>query len=133
MGALGARRWGPGFIPLGAWHYRVEMAAAALSLIYILFYWRLVVVGDLDPWLTLFWIAWPDLAAFLHCPIESRQGSWPRGCVLLHNTTHTFLVWLPVFLVWSLWIGGVERPLLGWAGHIGADRALGYYLREAPR
>lgn len=51
---------------------------------------------------------------------------------MLYNLTHTFLVWLGVFLLWSLLAGGIEWPLLGWAGHIAVDRAFGYYLRTRP-
>jgi len=43
-----APRWGPAFLRLSAWPYRAEMAALTLLLFAILFYWRLLVVGDLD-------------------------------------------------------------------------------------
>ncbi len=47
----------------------------------------------------------------------------------LYNVFHTFFVWAPVFGLWALFAGAIPWPLLGWAGHISADRALGYYLR----
>jgi hypothetical protein len=107
------------------------MAVAAAALLVILFGWRLLVVRDLNAPLAVFWIVWPDLGAFLPIGIASRGGrAWPRWGSPLYNALHTFLVWAPVFVLWSVLEGSIAWPLLGWAGHICADRAAGYYLRS---
>ena len=125
-----AKAWGPGFLRPDAWPYRVEMAIATVSLLIVLFYWRLFAVGDLNVGLTVFWILWPDLAAFIPIGIAMRnRKEWPAWGPSVYNAVHTFLVWFPVFAVWSVIAGRIEWPLLGWAGHITADRAFGYYLR----
>jgi hypothetical protein len=38
-----------------------------------------------------------------------------------------------VFAIWSIMSGAVQWPLLGWAGHVTADRSVGYYLRAASK
>jgi hypothetical protein len=40
-----------------------------------------------------------------------------------------FLTWGLVFATWSVATGAIYGALLGWAGHITADRAVGFYLR----
>jgi hypothetical protein len=111
--------------------YRIEMALATLAVLAILFYWRLLVVGTLDVAATVFWLLWPDLAAFVPLGLASRGGSpWPSWGSILYNVTHSFAVWSSVFLLWSFSSGQIVWPLLAWAGHISADRALGYYLRS---
>lgn len=121
---------GPGYLRLTAWPYRLEMAVGALAVIVVLFYWRLFVVGDLNVWWTIFWLLWPDLLSFVPmAPMMLRRGEWPSWGPLLYNLPHSFLVWGIVFAGWSLLVGGIEWPLLGWAAHLAADRAFGYYLR----
>lgn len=123
---------GPPFLRLNSWVYRVEMAAAAVAVLVALFYWRWATVGDLNVALTVFWLVWPDLLPFVPIvAVALARGSreWPPWGPALYNLTHTFLVWLGVFLIWSFLVGGIEWPLLGWAGHVAADRAFGFYLR----
>ncbi len=106
------------------------MLLATLAIIVILFYWRLLVVKDLNLPLTIFWILWPDLGSFIPIGLATRSSKeWPRWGSALYNLLHTFLVWIPVFAVWSIATSSVQWPLLGWAGHVTADRAVGYYLR----
>lgn len=106
------------------------MAALTVAIL-LLLSWRLVSFGDLNLLLTVFWFLWPDLVPFVPIGMLMRgRREWPSWGSLLYNTTHTFLVWLPVFLLWSLSIGRIEWPLLAWAGHISMDRTVGYYLRE---
>lgn len=106
------------------------MAAATIAILIVLFYWRLALVRDLDLALTIFWIAWPDLAAFLPIGLAMRRTrAWPTWGPTLYNAVHSFLPWAAVFLLWSAAVGAIAWPLLGWAGHITADRAVGYYLR----
>ncbi len=126
-------REGPPFARLSTWPYRAEMLALTLGLIAVLFYWRLLVVHDLDVVWTVFWILWPDLAAFIPIGLASAGGKgWPAWGSSLYNVVHTFLTWAAVFALWGLWTGTIAWPLLGWAGHIAADRASGYYLRAKP-
>ena len=106
------------------------MLLITIILLIVLFYWRLIVVKDLNLLTTAFWIIFPDLASFI--PIGVAMGGakeWARWGPPLYNFFHTFLVWIPVFAIWSILSGAVQWPLLGWAGHITADRSVGYYLR----
>ena len=123
-------KMGPGFLKLTSLAYRVEMGAFTLILFATLFYWRLLILGDLDLLQTLFWFLFPDLAAFIPIGLAMRGGgNWPSWGASLYNTFHTFLVWLPVFAGISLLLGTIAWPLLARAGHITMDRAAGYYLR----
>ena len=125
--------FGPPFLRFTSSPYRVEMAAATVVLLVMLFYWRGVRVGGLDVPLTVFWLIWPDLAAFVPIGVAARRGGpWPSWGPALYNAAHSFLVWGGAFGLASLLAGEINRPLLGWAAHLTADRAAGYYLR-APR
>lgn len=128
--------WGPGFLPLRSWIYRLEYAVGAVVILILVLGWRGLILHDL-PWpsllLTVFWAIWPDLAAFVPIGLASRDSKeWPSWGPALYNSVHNFLVWGAVFAAWSLVTGQIVWPLLAWAGHIAADRAVGYYLR-APR
>jgi len=104
------------------------MAVLTTGLIAILV-WRFV-VGDLNVVATIFWFLWPDLVAFVPIGVAVRGGrEWPSWGPGLYNVAHTFLVVVPVIAVWSIVAGGIEWAILGWAGHISLDRAVGYYLR----
>jgi hypothetical protein len=125
--------WGPGFLRLNSWVYRAEYAAATLAILVLLFGWRWIILRDF-PWpsllLTVFWAAWPDLAAFLPIGLASKGSRhWPSWGPALYNSVHNLLVWGAVFLLWSFLSGQIAWPLLAWAGHITADRAVGFYLR----
>lgn len=129
----GAPRAGPPFARLSAWPYRLEMLVLTVALLVILFYWRMLLVRDLDVLWTIFWILWPDLVAFIPIGIASAGGKgWPAWGSPLYNVVHTFLAWGAVFALWTLLTASVPWPLLGWAGHIAADRASGFYLRARP-
>jgi hypothetical protein len=108
------------------------MAVATAAFAVLLIYWRLLLVGDLNLPLTIFWFLFPDLVAFI--PIAAflrRSREWPPWGPALYNVAHTFAVWLPVIALWSVLQGRIEWPLLAWAGHITLDRAVGYTLRAA--
>ena len=129
-----APRTGPGFLRLNSIAYRLEMLLITIILLVVLFYWRLFVVKDLNLLPTIFWIIFPDIVSFIPIGVAMRGAKeWPRWGPELYNFFHTFLVWIPVFGIWSILSGGVQWPLLGWAGHITADRSVGYYLRAASR
>jgi hypothetical protein len=129
-----APRAGPGFLRLNSTIYRLEMLVITLAIVAVLFYWRLFVVRDLNLPLTIFWIVWPDLGSFIPIGLATRGSiEWPAWGPSFYNVLHTFLVWIPVFTVWSLAAGSLQWPLLGWAGHITADRAVGYYLRAGSK
>ena len=121
---------GPGFLRLNSTLYRLEMLLITIAILIILFYWRLLITKDLNILTTIFWILWPDLASFIPIGLATRGArDWPSWGSTLYNTVHTFLVWIPVFAIWSLTTTSIQWPLLGWAGHITADRSAGYYLR----
>src|SRR3970040_1514217 len=89
------------------------MAAATLASV-ALFVWRGLYVGDLDVAATVFWFLWPDLAAFVPIGAAMARGrTWPSWGSRLYNAFHTFLVWGPVFLIWSYVAAGVVWPVLG--------------------
>jgi hypothetical protein len=114
--------------------YRLEMLLITIILLVVLFYWRLLVVKDLNLLATVFWIIFPDLASFIPIGLAMRGAKeWPHWGPGLYNFFHTFLVWIPVFALWSILSGSVQWALLGWAGHITADRSVGYYLRVASK
>jgi len=127
-------RTGPGFLRLNSIAYRLEMLLITIILLVVLFYWRLFVVKDLNLLATVFWIIFPDLASFIPIGLAMRGAKeWPRWGSGLYNFFHTLLVWIPVFAVWGMLSGAIQWPLLGWAGHITADRCVGYYLRATSR
>ena len=127
-------RSGPGFLRLNSIAYRLEMLLITIILLVAVFYWRLFVVRDLNLLETVFWIIFPDLASFIPIGLAVRGAKeWPRWGPTLYNFFHTLLVWIPVFAIWSLLSGAVQWPFLGWAGHITADRSVGYYLRASTR
>jgi hypothetical protein len=114
--------------------YHLEMLLITIILLIVLFYWRLFVVKDLNLLATVFWIVFPDLASFIPIGLAMRGAKkWPHWGPGLYNFFHTLLVWIPVFAIWSMSSGAIQWPLLGWAGHITADRSVGYYLRASTR
>jgi len=129
--------WGPGFLGLDSWIYRLEYAVGLIAILWVLFGWQWWIVKDLPVGsiaLTVFWFVWPDLGAFLPIGLAVRGGKpWPGWGPSLYNGLHTFLVWAGVFVVWSVAAGSVPWPLLGWAAHIAMDRASGFYLRAPAR
>ncbi|HZY94261.1 MAG TPA: hypothetical protein VFE98_05280 [Candidatus Bathyarchaeia archaeon] len=121
---------GPGFLRLNSLAYRLEMLLFTIVIVVVLFYWRLFVTRDLNVYLTLFWLVWPDLASFIPIGLAARGSkNWPRWGSTLYNSVHTFPVWILVFTAWSLITGSIQWPLLGWAAYITLDRSAGYYLR----
>ena len=126
--------WGPGFLRLNSWVYRAEYAVATIAILVLLFGWRWLILDAL-PWTSLalvaFWAIWPDLAAFVPIGIASRGSrDWPSWGPVLYNSLHNLLFWGAVFVVWSYLTGQIAWPLFAWAGHITADRAVGFYLRS---
>jgi len=133
--------WGPGFLGLDSWWYRLEYGVGLAAILWVLFGWQWLIVKDLPAEaiaLTVISFIWPDFGAFVPIGLAMRKGdgSWPRWGPGLYNTLHSLLTWGAVFGLWSIVSGMVEWPLLGWAAHIAMDRASGFYLRgpvEDPR
>jgi hypothetical protein len=123
--------FGPGFQDATSRLYRAEYAAASAAIaVYLL--WRTFYLGGVD-WLQVaFWVILPDLAAFVPIGASSKRREWPSWGAALYNTFHSMLVWGAVFLVTWYALGAMYWPLLGWLGHITADRALGFGLRVRP-
>src|SRR5260370_20516872 len=79
------------------------MLLITIILLVVLFYWRLFVVKALNLLVTVFWVVFPDLGSFIPIGLGVRGGKeWPRWGPGLYNFFHTFLVWIPVFALWSL-------------------------------
>src|SRR2546422_10758269 len=88
---------GPGFLRLNSTIYRLEMLLVTVSIILILFYWRLLLVRDLNVYVTIFWILLPDLGSFIPIRLATRGGrKWPRWGSSLYYFLHNLLIWGPV-------------------------------------
>src|SRR3989442_14408994 len=84
---------GPSFLRLNSTIYRLEMLLVTVAIILILFYWRLLLVRDLNVYVTIFWILWPDLGSFIPIGLATRGGrTWPGWGSSLYNFLHTLLV-----------------------------------------
>lgn len=110
--------------------HRLEHALLALGLAGLLG-WIVFVERRTDAWRALGWLVMPDLV-FLPILIASRSrgGRWPRWGASLYNATHTHVTMLAGWIGASLVAGHVVWPMLAWALHIEADRALGFDLRR---
>ena len=130
----GPPRWGPDFLPLGAWEYRLEYAVATVAILVAIFGWRMAVLRELpvtDLIAFVLWFLLPDIIAFVPIGLSRRKkGGWPQWGSLLYNLMHSLLTWVGVFFVAWVLTGGIPWPLLGWAAHITLDRAAGYHLRS---
>jgi Domain of unknown function (DUF4260) len=120
--------FGPGFQHSGSKLYRTEYAAATVAILAYLVY-RWLYLGGVDWPSTIIWVLFPDLVAFVPIGLSSKRREWPRWGSYLYNVSHTFLTWALVFAVLSLALASPYWPILGWLGHISADRAVGYGLR----
>jgi hypothetical protein len=124
--------FGPDFQAASSRLYRAEYAAATVAILAYLVY-RWLYLGGLDWPSTAFWILFPDLVAFIPIGLSSKRKEWPAWGGYLYNVAHTFLVWDLAFGVLWLVLGTPYLPILGWLGHITADRAMGYGLRSTAR
>jgi hypothetical protein len=127
---MAGKGFGPGFQSAGSRLYRAEYAAATVAIVaYLLYRW--LHLGGLDWPSTVFWMVFPDLVAFIPIGLSSRGKDWPPWGSYLYNTPHTVLVW--GLVSGALWfaLGAPYWPILGWLGHITADRAFGYGLRSS--
>jgi uncharacterized protein DUF4260 len=123
---------GPGFQAAGSKLYRAEYAAATLAILgYLISKW--LYMGGLDWSATIFWILFPDIAAFIPIGLSSKRKEWPAWGSYLYDVFHTALVWGLTFGAFWLLTGSPYWPILGWLGHISADRALGYGLRSTAK
>ncbi len=128
----GSRGFGPGFQDAGSTLYRAEYAAATLALLAYLV-WRSLYLGGLDWLQTIFWAVFPDLAAFIPIGASSRRREWPGWGASLYNLFHSVLLWGLALAASWIFLRGVYWPIFGWLGHVTADRALGYGLRQASK
>lgn len=109
--------------------HRVEHAFLAVALAGVV-WWLVQVQGVTDWWRVAFWAIAPDLVFIPIAVTAARHhGQWPPWASQLYNSTHTYVVMLPSLALASLLQGHVVWPLLAWAFHIEADRALGFDLR----
>jgi hypothetical protein len=130
MGEKGG--FGPSFQGAGSKLYKAEYAALTLAILAYLVY-RWLYLGGLDWGQTVFWIVFPDLAAFVPIGISSKRKEWPTWGSYLYNSVHTVLTWGLAFGVLWFVLGTPYWPVFGWLGHITADRAVGYGLRSNHR
>src|SRR5260370_32436543 len=92
-------RNGPGFLRLNSIAYRLEMLLITITLLVVLFYWRLLVIKDLHLLATVFWILFPYLASFIPIRLTIPGAKeTPHLGPRLYTFFHTFLVWIPVFV-----------------------------------
>jgi Domain of unknown function (DUF4260) len=124
--------FGPDFQAAGSKLYKAEYATATAAILAYLVY-RWLYQGGLDWPSTVFWILFPDLVAFIPIGLSSRRKEWPAWGSYLYNISHTTLVWGLAFGVLWLVLGTPYWPILGWMGHMTADRAVGYGLRSTTR
>ena len=125
----GQAGFGPGFQVASSKLYRAEYAAITLTILAYLVY-RSFYLGGLDWASTVFWIVFPDLVAFIPIGLSSKKREWPAWGSHLYNISHTLLAWGLAFAVLWFVLGAPYWPILGWLGHITADRAVGYGLRS---
>ena len=130
MGRQG--NFGPGFQDSRSKLYRTEYAAVTAAILAYLIY-RWLYLGGLDWASTVFWIFFPDLVAFIPIGLSSKRKEWPAWGSYIYNTFHTVLLWGLIFGVLWFVLGTPYLPILGWLGHITADRAVGYGLRSSSR
>ena len=124
--------FGPDFQAAGSKLYKAEYAAATAAILAYLVY-RWLYQGGLDWPSTVFWMLFPDLLAFIPIGLSSKRKEWPAWGSYLYDVSHTGLVWGSAFAALWLVLGGPYLPLLGWIGHITADRALGFGLRSTDK
>ena len=128
----GQAGFGPDFQTSSSRLYRSEYAAVTLVILAYLFY-RWLYLGGLDWPSTVFWAVFPDLVAFIPIGLSSKRREWPRWGSYLYNVAHTVLTWgLAFAAIWFI-VGTPYLPILGWLGHITADRSVGYGLRKNAR
>jgi len=127
MGGQGG--FGPAFQSASSKLYRLEYAAATVAILAYLVY-RWLYLGGLDWPSTVFWMVFPDLAAFIPIGLSSKRKEWPKWGSYLYNISHTVLVWGLTFGAVWLVLGTPYWPIFGWLGHITTDRAVGYGLRS---
>jgi hypothetical protein len=125
--------WGPAFLPIGSWPYRIEYGVGTVTILGIVFGWRMVVLHDFpleDILLFVLFLLLPDLVAFIPMAfVRAPKGTWPPWGPPVYNVMHSLLTWAGVFLIIWVVTGSIFWPLLGWAAHITLDRAVGYHLR----
>jgi len=124
--------FGPAFQAASSRLYRLEYVVATLAILGYLVY-RWLHLGGLDWPATVFWILFPDLVAFIPIGLSSKRREWPAWGSYLYNAFHNALVWGLAFGLLWLALGTPYWPILGWLGHIAADRAVGYGLRSTAR
>jgi len=121
--------FGPGFQEARSRLYRAEYAALTIAILAFLL-WMTFFGGGVDWLQTLFWVVFPDLVAFIPIGASSKRREWPSWGSGLYNLSHTLLLMGVVFFAILAASRVPYWPLLGWLGHITADRALGYGLRS---
>lgn len=110
--------------------HRIEHALLALALGALLV-WVVFVARWTDGWRALAWLVAPDLV-FVPIALASRSrgGRWPAWGAPLYNAAHSHVTLLLGWTGASLLQGHIVWPMLAWAVHIEADRALGFDLRR---
>jgi hypothetical protein len=121
---------GPGIQRVRGVLYIFEYAVITIAIFAFLVWRYLYATGGVDVLEVLFWVIFPDLAAFIPIGIASKKGTWPAWGAYVYNFFHTILVWVAVFAVVWIILGTPHLELLGWLGHITTDRTVGYGLRE---
>jgi len=123
--------FGPEFLEAGSRLYRAEYAAVSVVIIAYIS-WRGLFLGGVSILLTVFWVLFPDLMAFIPIGLASKQGQWPEWGAYLYDAVHNVVSWGVVLVgAWAIF-RAPSWPLFGWLLHITVDRTLGYGLRKLP-
>ncbi len=132
LDATARRGFSPSFQRADSKLYRLEYGFLTLSVLGYLI-WRAQNLGGVDIIQTVGWILFPDVVAFVPIGLSSSRQAWPPWGVHLYNLFHNLLLWGLVFALAWIFLQTPYWPLFGWLGHITADRALGYGLRDTRR
>jgi hypothetical protein len=126
-------RFGPGFQDARSILYRSEYAVITIAILVSLAWYELYGSGHLNILEIVFWAIFPDLAAFIPIGLASRKGDWPDWGSYVYDLFHTILLWIAIFVLTWILLKTPHWELLGWLGHITADRAVGYGLRDTKK
>ena len=109
--------------------YRAEYGAVSIAITAYIG-WRSIFLGGVNLPLTVFWVLFPDLVAFIPIGLSSKRREWPKWGAYLYDAVHNVIAWGIVFVAAWFVFRSLAWPLFGWLLHITVDRTVGYGLRR---